>query len=135
MSRMVYVHESPLKQAAVRGLMQRCPCCGEGKLFRAYLKPIDSCASCGEPLGHIRADDGPAWLTVMVVGHISVALLLAFASTTIAAPLWLSLTLFCGLSAVLVLALLPRAKGMFIGAIWQMGAPGSERAPAPVADI
>jgi len=132
---MVYTNESPLKQAAVRGLMERCPRCGEGKLFRAYLKPVEACASCGEAFGHIRADDGPAWLTVMVVGHIAVGLLLTLESTTLAAPLWLSLALFCGLSAVMVMALLPRAKGLFIGAIWQMGAPGSERTSAPVVEI
>jgi uncharacterized protein (DUF983 family) len=138
MSSMIYRHENPLRQAIVRGLMGRCPHCGEGKLFRAYLKPVESCASCGEPLGHIRADDGPAWLTVMVVGHATVATVLMFGSV-IAAPLWLSLPVIVGLSSGLVMVTLPRAKGAFINAIWEMGAPGSEpisvSRPAPLADL
>src|SRR5688572_1409768 len=59
-----------------RGACARCPNCGRGRLFRAYLKPVESCAECHESLKHIRADDGPAWLTILVVGHIVGALAL-----------------------------------------------------------
>ena len=55
-----------------RGACARCPNCGRGRLFRAYLKPVETCAECHESLKHIRADDGPAWLTILVVGHIVV---------------------------------------------------------------
>ena len=55
--------------AVLRGLRGRCPHCGQGHLFRAYLKPVDACSVCHEPLKHIRADDGPAWLTILIVGH------------------------------------------------------------------
>ena len=51
-----------------RGLRQCCPACGRGKLFRTYLKQVDTCEVCGAPLGDIRADDGPAWLTVLTLG-------------------------------------------------------------------
>ena len=30
-----------------RGVLGRCPNCGKGKLFRAYLKVADSCNVCG----------------------------------------------------------------------------------------
>jgi uncharacterized protein (DUF983 family) len=124
-SGMVYHHENPTRQAFVRGLMQRCPNCGKGHLFRAYLKQVDACADCGEKFSDIRADDGPAWATVMVVGHIVVALLLIVEST-ITLPIWLSISGFIVLSLVLVLALLQRAKGAFIGMIWAMGATGDD---------
>ncbi len=124
---MTYTSENPTKQAFVRGLLERCPHCGKGKLFRAYLKQVDCCADCGERFADIRADDGPAWLTVMVVGHIVVALMLSLEATR-TLPLWLSISLFTTLSGALVLALLQRAKGAFIGAIWAMKAPGSEAA-------
>ena len=128
---MIFVSENPTKQAAVRGFLGSCPNCGQGRLFRAYLKPVEVCRDCGEALGHVRADDGPAWLTVMVVGHIMVALLLTVRAAVLM-PLWASLPLFGGITTALVLALLPRAKGAFIGLIWSMNSPGSERdAPKP----
>jgi uncharacterized protein (DUF983 family) len=107
-----------------RGLAGRCPHCGNGALFRAYLKTVESCASCGEPLARIRADDGPAWLTILIVGHV-VAGLALLAEVEWAPPVWASVLGFCTLALVLCLWLLPRAKGLFIGAIWAMKAPGS----------
>ena len=110
-----------------RGARACCPNCGRGPLFRKYLKQVDSCAHCHEPFKHIRADDGPAWLTILIVGHIVVGTAL---TVEIYAPLpvWMSIALFTSLTLALVLSLLPRAKGIFIGAIWAMNAPGSERA-------
>ena len=128
---MIFVSENPTKQAAVRGFLGCCPHCGVGRLFRAYLTPVEACGACGEALGHVRADDGPAWLTVMVVGHIMVALLLTVRAAVLM-PLWASLPLFGGIATALVLVLLPRAKGVFIGLIWSMNSPGSEpNAPEP----
>jgi len=114
---MAYTCENPTKQALVRGFLERCPSCGQGRLFRAYLKQMDACGHCGEAFGQIRADDGPAWLTVMVVGHVVVALMLS-ANAILMMPLWESLTGFIVLSGAMVLGLLQRAKGIFIGLIW-----------------
>jgi len=52
-----------------RGIMCRCPNCGEGKLFRAYLKVNDECPVCGEVLSHHRADDLPPYISILIVGH------------------------------------------------------------------
>jgi uncharacterized protein (DUF983 family) len=111
---------------ALRGALGRCPHCGKGKLFRAYLKPVETCAECGEPLGHIRADDGPAWLTIMVVGHIVVFAALGAAPSG-AWPDWLQMTLWPGLALILALTFLPCAKGLFIAMIWATKSEGSER--------
>lgn len=105
----------------IRGALQRCPRCGEGHLFRAYLKPVEACDHCGEAFDHIRADDGPAWLTVMVTGHVVVALML-LANAVLFMPLWLSVSAFLSLAGAMVLGLLQRAKGLFIGMIWSMNA-------------
>jgi hypothetical protein len=67
----------PLGSVLARGAFGRCPRCGHGKLFNSYLKQVDHCAACTEQLGHIRADDGPAWLTILLTGHILVPLILA----------------------------------------------------------
>ena len=63
-------------QAMARCLRCRCPNCGEGKIFRAFLKVADNCSVCGENLSHHRADDLPAYLVIVIVGHIVVPIAL-----------------------------------------------------------
>ena len=61
-----------LGQALGRGLRRKCPHCGEASAFRSYLKIVDVCPSCQTPLGLYPCDDGPAYLTILIVGHIVV---------------------------------------------------------------
>ena len=49
-------------QAMGRGSLGKCPACGEGHLYRAFLKVADTCDHCSEELHHQRADDAPAWV-------------------------------------------------------------------------
>ena len=58
--------------AMKRGFRCRCPRCGEGKLFRAFLKVDDHCSECGLDFTPHRADDLPAYLVIVIVGHIVV---------------------------------------------------------------
>ena len=82
---------------------------------------------CGEKLGYIRADDGPTWLTLLIVGHVVVALaLVAVASTDWSTGF--SMAFFSTLAVVMSLALLPSAKGIFIGIIWAQKLAKSEDA-------
>ena len=53
-------------QAIGKGLRSRCPACGEGRIFRAYLKVNNICPHCGEELFHHRADDAPPYLTILI---------------------------------------------------------------------
>ena len=62
--------DRPTKPAILRGLRCKCPNCGQGNLFQGYLKIVDSCPSCDEVFVHHRADDGPAYLTILIVGHL-----------------------------------------------------------------
>jgi uncharacterized protein (DUF983 family) len=120
------MRSSPFSTQIKRAGLGRCPKCGEGKLFRAYLKPVDACSACAEPYGHIRADDGPTWLTILVVGHVVVPITVALALYTDISDM--ALLAICSLSIFgLTLALLPRAKGMFIAGIWRSGCVGSEK--------
>jgi len=110
----------------IRSFICRCPRCGQGRLFARYLKPVASCSVCGEALGHIRADDGPAWLTILLVGHILGPLMLAIIPNT-TWPDWLSMMVWPLAALALSLMLLPRAKGVFIGLIWRTGGIGAEK--------
>ena len=103
----------------VRGILGRCPNCGQGKLFAKYLKQVNSCSICNKYLGNIRADDGPAWLTILVVGHLLAPFIIIFASKT-SWPDWLSVTIWSILAVVMALIILPRAKGLFIAVLWQL---------------
>jgi uncharacterized protein (DUF983 family) len=117
----VLTNQIPMKLAARRALLGRCPCCGEGKLFRAYLKQVENCSVCGESFGQIRADDAAPWLTIILVGHIFIPLMLVIvAMSTI--PSWASAVLWSVLFAGLSLAILPRAKALFIAILWLTGA-------------
>ncbi len=105
--------------ALKRGICLRCPNCGEGRLLKAYLKQVDECSLCGEALGHIRADDAPPWLTIIITGHIMAPVILAFESYRLI-PLWQELTLMSMLALVCIYFILPRAKGFFIALTWAL---------------
>lgn len=111
--------------AILRGLSGRCPSCGKGSLFRAYLKPVEACAACGEPLGHIRADDGPAWLSILVIGHLLVPIAIGVEYAAVW-PMWMPMVLWPLVGLAATLWFLPRAKGAFVAILWATGAPGSE---------
>ena len=115
------MNQVPMKLAARRAILGRCPCCGEGKLFRAYLKQVDNCSVCGEAFGHIRADDAAPWLTIILVGHIFVPLMLVFVAFS-TMPSWESAVIWSVIFVGLSLAILPRAKGLFIAILWLTGA-------------
>jgi uncharacterized protein (DUF983 family) len=105
-------------QAMSRGIAGRCPKCGAGKLLASYLKPVAACAVCGEVLGNIRADDGPPWLTILITGHILLPLIFTI-EPHLNWPDWLSMSVWVSLATALMLLILPRAKGLFIGVIWK----------------
>src|SRR5690242_21883454 len=78
-----------LWSAMKRGFRGRCPRCGEGKLFRAFLKTADNCAKCGLDFTPHRADDLPAYLVIVIVGHIVVPAVL-WIETNYTTPVWIS---------------------------------------------
>lgn len=100
-----------------RGFLMRCPHCGKGHLFRAYLKVADNCTECGEDFSHQRADDAPPYFVMFIVGHLIVAAVL-MVEIDYAPPLWLHALLWIPLTIILSLALLPRVKGAIIGLQW-----------------
>lgn len=109
--------DRPMKPALRRGWAMRCPNCGQGALLHSYLKVNDGCASCGQEFHHHRADDGPAYLTILIAGHIMAPLLMFVYATWEPDPMVMAL----GFTAVFVslsLYLLPRLKGVLVGIQW-----------------
>jgi len=110
-----------------RGLFGRCPKCGDGWMFRAFLKVADNCPVCGEELHHHRADDFPAYIVIVIVGHILVPLVLV-TETYFAPPYWVHLALWPASVVGLTLALLQPVKGAIVALQWAIGMHGFEQA-------
>ncbi|WP_425041231.1 DUF983 domain-containing protein [Primorskyibacter sp. S187A] len=111
------IDERPMKQSLWRGWRRLCPNCGSGPVMKGFLKTRDTCQVCREELHHHRADDGPAYLTILIVGHLMAPLLhIAFVRFR-PEPLVL-FTIFAVGCIGLSLYLLPRLKGAIIGFQW-----------------
>jgi len=109
----------PLSQSLLRGASLKCPACGTGALFRRYLKVADSCTHCGESLHHHRADDAPAYFTIVIVGHVVVSLVLAV-EVAYRPPMWLHAALWLPLTVALALVLLAPIKGTLVSLQWAL---------------
>lgn len=105
--------------AMKRGALGRCPHCGEGRLFRAFLKTVDQCEACGEVIHHHRADDLPAYLVVFIVGHVMVGGFMAVEATTTLST-WQHLAIWGPLTLVASIALLQPVKGAVVGLQWAL---------------
>ena len=112
-----HITKRPIRQAMLRGLLGRCPHCGQGKLFRAFLKVTDECAVCGQDFRHQQADDAPAYFVILIVGHIVVPLALAV-ETALEPPYWLQLAIWLPVTLGLSLALLQPFKGAIVAWQW-----------------
>ena len=104
-------------KALLRGWRCRCPKCGGGPIYDGYLHVRDTCMICGQTLSHHRADDGPAYLTILLVGHLMAPLLLIVFEVFRPEPLVL-FTIFAVGCVTLSLYLLPRLKGAIVGFQW-----------------
>jgi uncharacterized protein (DUF983 family) len=109
--------ERPLGLAVRRGFRLRCPRCGIGRMFGAYLKVVPTCGTCGLELHLQRADDAPPYFTILLVGHIIVPGMLLL-QTHVDPPAWVQYALWLPLALLLTLILLPRVKGALIGFQW-----------------
>lgn len=121
--------DRPMKPAIWNGLKQRCPCCGDGPLFGRYLRVRDQCDTCGEVLSHHRADDGPAYLTILLVGHL-MGFAIHFMWVVLRPDPWVMAISLVALAVVLSLALLPRMKGMIVAIQWAKRMHGFAGTPA-----
>lgn len=105
------------KPAMILGWKQLCPNCGTGPIFNGYLKVRDTCPVCGEELHHHRADDGPAYLTILIAGHIMAPAILMTYENFEPDPLLMTAG-FSVIFVALALYLLPRIKGGMIALQW-----------------
>ena len=104
-------------QAAKRGMLGRCPRCGEARLFRKWLKPVDRCAACGQDWTHARADDIPAYVAILLVGHI-LAPVIIYLPGEAGLSAWASAAILLPLATAMILGGLQPIKGAVIALQW-----------------
>ena len=109
--------ERPSKPAMLRGLRCKCPNCGEGDLFSRYLKVVDNCPQCDEDLSQHRADDGPAYLTILIVAHV-MGFAIHFMWVMWQPRPVVMATVLATSAIALSLFLLPRLKGLIVAIQW-----------------
>ncbi|MCT4558286.1 MAG: DUF983 domain-containing protein [Pelagimonas sp.] len=120
MSEQTIEQERDVMQAVKTGWRRRCPKCGSGPMLQGYLKVRDTCPVCRQELHHHRADDGPAYLTILIVGHImAIAMHVVFVHYR-PEPL-IMFTGFTVGCVALSLYLLPRFKGAIVAYQWARG--------------
>ncbi len=121
--------DRPMGQAIGRGLRRLCPACGDASAFDGFLSIRAACPACDEELHHHRADDGPAYLTILIVGHLMAPLILVVFTAWRPEPLTLAAVFSVGCVG-LSLFLLPRLKGLVLAIQWSRRMHGFGRADA-----
>ena len=107
---------NPTWRAMKRGLKLRCPSCGVAPLYSSYLKVQPVCPHCGADNGQHRVDDAAAYFTVLIVGHVVVAPMLAFEAIW-DAPMALVLGIALPAVGAVALGALPFIKGAIVGVL------------------
>jgi len=110
----------------MRGLRRKCPNCGKGASFKSYLKVVDTCSECQTPLGNYPCDDGPAYVTMILVGHLVIAPLLMMSFFWDYPPSIVVPTLLVSIG-IMTLVILPFVKGAFLNLLWHLGIKSNAR--------
>lgn len=119
--------------AMLRGIRSCCPRCGERRLFRKWLKPVDACPRCLLDISGQRADDFPAYIAMFVTGHLLAPLLILLAGDYDLSPM-LVVAIIIPIAVVMMIALLQPSKGAVIALQWWHGMHGFRRERLPETD-
>ncbi len=95
------------------GLACRCPNCGKGPLFAGFLKVASTCKACGFDLKAADSGDGPAVFIILIVGFIA-AFGALYTDIVFRPPIWLELSIWLPVAAILCLVLLRPFKGVLV---------------------
>ncbi len=128
-----YTQPASFWTAVGRGLRNRCPVCGEGRIFQGYLKVVPECTVCHAPLGMIRADDAPPYFTIFIAGHLLLPPVL-WVEKAYQPPMWIHMALWLPAFTIACLLLLRPIKGATLGWMMRLGLTGSEHGAAPPGD-
>jgi uncharacterized protein (DUF983 family) len=86
-------------------------------MFSGYLSIREACEFCNLKYEPLRSDDAPPYFTLFIVGHVVVGLYTAV-WRMLDVPTWAQALIWCGLTVVLSLVLLPFIKGGVMAVIF-----------------
>ena len=92
---------------------------GSGRLFCAFLKVDDHCSVCRLDFTGHRADDLPAYLVIVIVGHVLVPVIL-WIQVDYAPSLAFQLGVYLPITALASIALLQPVKGAVVALQWAL---------------
>lgn len=121
-----YIRVRTAWQAILRGLKGKCPRCDTAKLFRSFLKPVEQCPVCRQDWSLQRADDFPAYVSILVTGHLMAPVIIALVQGP-ELPFWLLTALVVGMALLLMLLTQQPAKGAIIALQWWFEMHGFQR--------
>ncbi|MDP2409398.1 MAG: DUF983 domain-containing protein [Pseudolabrys sp.] len=96
-----------------RGLLGRCPACGEGRLFKGFLGLRPSCEKCGLDYCFADSGDGPAVFVILIGGALVVFAAL-LTEVVYQPPYWLHAALWLPGVLLVTLGPLRPIKGLLI---------------------
>lgn len=103
----------------LRGLRMKCPACGAGKIYDSYLKISPCCSQCKVNFAQFPCQDAPAYLTILIVGHIIVPVIYILDTHLSIPSLWL-MVLGCIMTIIATLLVLPCTKGLVLACMWAL---------------
>lgn len=117
-----------------RGASNRCPVCGQGRVFAGFLRVAEECEVCHAPLGRLRADDAPPYIVIFLTGHLLFPPVF-WIEKAYEPPMWLHMVVWLPLFAVICTLLLRPVKGAVVGWMMRLGFADHDRprdeAPVP----
>lgn len=96
----------------------RCPACGKGKLYKSLLDVADSCSVCGLSYNKHEQGDGPASMSILVVGGL-VGIAAAVVEVKFEPPLWVHAALWIPFIAVGSIVSIRCIKALLIACQYQ----------------
>ena len=118
---------SPSLTMLGRGAANRCPVCGQGKLFKGFLQLAPECTHCHTKFDGLRADDAPPYFTIFITGHVLVPPVF-WVESAFRPPMWLHMAVWLPLFAVVCTLMLRPIKGAVVGWMLRLGFTGEEQA-------
>lgn len=90
-----------------------CPRCGKGKMFKSWLKIVDTCDHCGLDYRFAAPDDGPAFFSLCIIA-LPLTAIVVWIQVAFDPPFWVHLVTSLPLMAVGTLAPLRPIKGWLV---------------------
>jgi uncharacterized protein (DUF983 family) len=113
-------------EAIIRGARGACPRCSQAKLFFRFLKPVGQCPHCRQDWTPQQADDFPAYVSILITGHLMAPVIIALVRDA-QLPLGGLVAIILPLAIILMIVLLQPAKGAIIALQWWFGMHGFTR--------